>query len=104
MDNVTTLGSVAAAFGAETEAEKVDFVVQRLRAGAYRNHGRAVVDVLLQVNRFTAAHLDLWIDTLAAAFEGTTGGEARFGVPGCYLVSDDAVVDTTPLTYLVGRE
>ena len=87
----------------QTEADHVELVLQRLRAGADENRDRSIVDVLLHVNSFTATHLDEWIDELASAFARTTGRAVRFAVPDCYLANNDLKVETFPFVLLLSQ-
>jgi peptidoglycan/xylan/chitin deacetylase (PgdA/CDA1 family) len=79
------------------DASRVDFVKERLRAGAARQAGRATVDVLMHVNHLTAAHLDEWIDTLDEAFAQTTGFAPGFNVPSDYLETENLILDESAL-------
>jgi peptidoglycan/xylan/chitin deacetylase (PgdA/CDA1 family) len=83
-----------------TGADHSAYVRERLRAGAARHADRAVVDVLFHVNHFTAARLDAFLDTLAAAFAEQTAARVEFSVPDCYLQTSSLAVDRTFLLEL----
>jgi len=76
-----------------TEQDLTHLVLNRLRAGVAINADRTLVDVMLHVNNFTAAHLDEWIDQLTADYERFTDGPVRFAVPQCYIDTDDEFFD-----------
>ncbi len=83
-----------------TEADHVAFVRQRFRERAKCLTATPVIDVLLHVNSFTAAHLDEWMDELKTDFEEFTGKPVLFNVPETYLVDNQVLEDMTILTFL----
>lgn len=85
--------AIAARLAVGDPADRIAFVRSRLRSGVYRHRQRAVVDVLLHMNGFTADHLHLWIDELSAAAAALGRGPAWFAVPPCYRERSDPTVD-----------
>jgi peptidoglycan/xylan/chitin deacetylase (PgdA/CDA1 family) len=96
-DNVEADPAIVEALPVATDADHLAYTLSLIRAGARRHAERAVVDVLLHVNRFTANHLDAMIDELDRAFTAETGRAVRFAIPNCYLTQDDLAVDRTLL-------
>lgn len=78
-----------------TEAEEVAFTLQHLHTGVWEHRNQRVIDVLLHVNHFTAAHLDEWMDQLKESFESANGRTVLFDVPPCYLDHNDFETDRT---------
>jgi peptidoglycan/xylan/chitin deacetylase (PgdA/CDA1 family) len=83
-----------------TEEDHVRFVRERLREKARAFSAAPVVDVLLHVNSFTAAHLQDWMDELRAAFEEFSGKSVVFAVPDIYLLDSRTVEDMSTLSFL----
>gem|GEM_PF-1149985 len=106
--NTDSFPIVAESFAALSEAQYVEYVVQRLQDGLrhtadelQREPGEfAVIDVLFHVNSFTAAHLQTWVDTLQGEYQFLYGMTADFAVPEEYVRENNFFVDLSVVTQL----
>ncbi len=78
-----------------------NFVRQRLKDGAAANNNHDVIDVLMHVNSFTAAHLDEWIDILQEELKNQNRGDVILTVPDCYLNQTDPYIDPAIFRHII---
>jgi peptidoglycan/xylan/chitin deacetylase (PgdA/CDA1 family) len=77
----------------QEDAEHVAYTRSKFARGASDSAGVPIADVLMHVNHFTAAHLDEWIDALAADFEREAMRPVTFDVPESYLSESSVYAD-----------